>query len=231
MTTWLSKLTKPSPTNEAPTRSEILRNDALVALVVLFALFLGFGMRNQVLSAHKTVELGKDLPKLAYPARWTPRQTDPPLIFHAINPGSPSTFDAQISVTARALRADESLDKARADRAFKLAAALPGYRELAVEEMLVYRDLPALVSTYAFLADPTRDSGAYGLPVVVEAQDIMYLDNNQFVTVAVAADANEWDHEQADFQIIFDSMKLQPKPTSTPTPADSGNGQPSEGGN
>ncbi len=72
MALWLQRFTKPSPTNAPPTQREILRNDLLVAGLVLFALFLGLGIRNQVYSASKSASLGEGMPKLEYPAALGP---------------------------------------------------------------------------------------------------------------------------------------------------------------
>ena len=209
MTSWLQKLAQPSPTNEAPTSGELRRNDLLVAALVIFALFLAFGIRNQVLNASKTVRLGENLPRIAYPESWRPQTTEGTLL-HVMAPGSPSTFDTQMVVVGRPLRTDESLEDARADRGIKLATALPGYRELEAEQMIVLNDQPALVSTYAYIADPTRDAGATGLPVVVQAQDIMFLGGGQFLAVTLAADANHWDDEERAFAIITNSLRLRP---------------------
>ena len=209
MATWIERLTKPSPTNEPPTKSELRRNDLLVAAIVLFALFLAFGIRNQVLNASDSVRLGENLPRIAYPARWRVQNSDGALL-HAVNAGSPSGFDTQLLVTGRALRSDETLEDARADRGIKLASSLNGYRELASEHMTVRGDQPALVTSYAYIADPTLDMGATGLPVVVEAQDIMFLQDGQFVVVTLAADANDWEDEQGEFAIVTNSLRLQP---------------------
>ena len=94
------------------------------------------------------------MPKLEYPARWVPRNAEETL-FSAYDPGSPSTFDAQLTVNGRTLGVDESLEQARAGRGLNLATSLPGFRELSAEEMMVYRNQPALVSTYAYIVDPT----------------------------------------------------------------------------
>jgi len=211
MTTWLQRLTQPSPTNEAPTRGELRRNDLLVAALVLFALFLALGIRNQVLNASKTVRLGENLPRIAYPERWRTQTTEGALL-HVINPGSRSTFDTQMLVSGRPLRVDESLEDARADRGIKLAMSLPGYRELEAERMVVLDNQPALVATYAYIADPTLNAGATGLPVVVEAQDIMFLGGGQFLAVTLAADANAWEEEGRNFSIITNSLRLKPLP-------------------
>lgn len=209
MATWIERLTKPSPTNEPPTKRELRRNDLLVAAIVLFALFLAFGIRNQVLNASESVRLGENLPRIAYPARWRVQNSDGALL-HAVNAGSPSGFDTQLLVTGRALRSDETLEDARADRGIKLASSLNGYRELASEHMAVRGDQPALVTSYAYIADPTLDMGATGLPVVVEAQDIMFLQDGQLVVVTLAADANDWEDEQGEFAIVTNSLRLLP---------------------
>jgi hypothetical protein len=209
MSTWLERLTKPSPTNEPPAAGEMRRNDLLVAGVVLFALFLAFGIRNQVLNASQSVRLGEDLPRIAYPQRWREQGAEGALL-RAVNAGSPSTYDSRVTVVGRPLRADELLEDARADRGIKLLSDLQGYRELSAERMTVYGDQPALVTNYAFIADPTRDLGAIGLPVVVEAQDIMFLHDGQFMVVTLEADAAEWDSEEPGFDIIRNSLRLQP---------------------
>ena len=211
-------LVKPSPTNAAPTPADIRRIDLAVLGVVLFALFLGLGIRNQTESASTWVSMGRGLPRIAYPATWMPRASDETLV-RAVDAGSPSTFDPQMGVTARPQRADETLELARADRTFQFASSQSGYRELEAAQMMVYRDTPALMTTYALIADPTRDSGANGLPVVVQAQDVMFFENGQFIVATVAADANRWDAAQPDFQIIFDSMRLRPMPEVDPAAA------------
>jgi hypothetical protein len=216
---WLERLTKPSPTNDPPTKGELRRNDLLVAGVVLFSLFLAFGIRNQVLNASESVRLGENLPRIEYPARWRTQDTasgSAGTLLHVVNAGSPSTFDSQVFVTSRPLRPDETLEDARADRGIKLVTALDGYRELAAERMTVQGDQPALVATYAYIADPTRDIGAIGLPVVVEAQDIMFLQDGQFVVVTLEADASRWEDEEAGFAIVTNSLRLQPADESGP---------------
>jgi hypothetical protein len=211
MTSWIQRLAEPSPTNEAPTRGELRRNDLLVAALVIFALLLAFGIRNQVLNASRSVRLGENLPRIAYPEAWRSQNTEGTLL-HVVEPGSPSTFDTEMTVIGRPLRADESLDDARADRGIKLATSLPSYRELEAERMMVLDGQPALVSTYAYIADPTLDAGATGLPVVVQAQDIMFLGGGQFLVVTLAADANHWEDEGREFAVITNGLRLRPLP-------------------
>jgi hypothetical protein len=52
-------LIKPSPTTEPPSAGDIRRIDLAVLGVVLFALFLGLGIRNQTVNASTWVSLGR----------------------------------------------------------------------------------------------------------------------------------------------------------------------------
>ena len=164
-------------------------------------------------AASKTVDLGIDLPRIAYPDRWMVRQNDDRL-FRALNPGSPSTFDARIEVAARPVSPTETLERARAAWALQLATTLQGYRELAADNVTVLGEEPALMTTYAYIADPTRASGANGLPVVVQARDIQFFMGNHLIVVTTAADATEWEATQGEFQILYDSLKLEPVATN-----------------
>lgn len=211
MSIWLDNLMKPSPTNAPPAQGEQRRNDLWVAGLVLFSLVLGFGIRNQVYNASRSAEISADLPKLAYPVGWIAQKSDS-AAFAAFNPGSSSIFDTEVAVNTRPQRDGETLELARADWGIKQATALPGYRELDSQAMRVYRNSPALVTTYAYIADPTLEAGAIGLPVVVQAQDIVFVRDGQVTVVTVAADAAAWDEEQRDLQIIFNSLKLEPAP-------------------
>jgi hypothetical protein len=208
MTLWVDRLIKPSPTNEAPGPREQLRNDIAVAVTVLFALVLALGIRNQVYSAHKVTTLNDGALRIAYPERWLLR-AEGDTAFTAINRGSPSTYDTRVEVTSRPLNPDETLELARFDRGLKLASTVSGYRELEAAPMEVLGGVPALVTTYGFVADPTRDAGATGLPVVVEAQDILFVQDGVLYVVALSADAADWTASARDFAIVTDSLRLQ----------------------
>lgn len=209
-------LTKPSQTNEAPSANEQWRNDLILLAFVLFALVLSIGIRNRGLNAANSVALGPNFPRIAYPLSWRPTQAEG-YALQAINPASPSVFDATLQVSARPLSADETLDLARATLVLERSAALDRYRELAVEAVTVFDGTPAVLSTYAYIADPTRDSGAMGAPVVVQGQDLVFLYEakergavvaRQVMVVSLVADAAEFDAEQRDFDIVFHSLKM-----------------------
>ena len=207
MTMWVDRLIKPSPTSEAPAPREQMRNDLAVAVTVLFALILAFGIRNQALNASKFAALNEGAVRIAYPERWVLRSADDSG-FTAVHFGSPSVYDTRVEASSRPLNANETLDLARFDRGLKLAAELPGYRELEAAEMQVLNGAPAIVTTYGFIDDPTRNAGATSLPVVVEAQDVVFVHEGQVYVVSLRADASDWDANARSFAIITDSLRL-----------------------
>ncbi|HRW48940.1 MAG TPA: hypothetical protein P5333_15590 [Caldilinea sp.] len=230
MALWIDRIIKPSETNEASAASDQIRSDIAVVVTVLFALLLALGIRNQVYSASNTAMLDDGALRFAYPERWVARQGDESS-FSAVNLGSASTYDARLEVTSRPLREGESLELARFDRGLKLASSLDSYRELEAAEMQVLNGVPALVATYAYVADPTHASGAPDLPVVVEGQDVMFVLGDRFYVVALTADATEWEAGARDFAIVTDSLRLTDAPARAPAPGFQGGSNTAEGGN
>ena len=216
MSTWLQTLTKPSPTNEPPTDAELTRNDVAVVLVVLFALFLGFGIRNNAMNASRTVELGENLPSIEVPASWITGQPEV-MLFHASNPRSPSVFNAELSVTTRSLAPGEDIVAARTAVGLQRTQNLLRYRELDAEAVTVDGE-PGVLVTYAYVDDPTREQGAVAPPVVVQAQDLIFRSGDLAVIVTTAADAATWDEEERAIQFIHDSLNVQLQPNEVVAP-------------
>jgi hypothetical protein len=221
----LGTLRKPSITNRPPGAGEIRRNDMAVILVVLFAFFLGLGLRNQATNASRAISLGNDLPTLRYPAGWMTGQPES-LLFQATNPTSPSSFKAQVEVHLRNLQAGETLDMARANWGLRRSRELLQYRELNADPVTVLSGLPGLRIRFGYVADPTRESGAIGLPVVVEGQDLLFFHGNKLVVVTLAADAHEWEREQEHFLIVLNSLDVRTVESEPAiiTPAEEGGG-------
>lgn len=212
MAAFLEALRKPSVTNQPPSAAEQRRNDLLVIALILFALFLGWGIHtNSVGDAH-TFALGGQLPTLHYPSTWLEAQTDG-VLFRAIDPASPSTFDARTEVYVRDLKEGETLDAVSTSWPLRRNQELDRFRTLSSEVVGRTDGTPALLLTYAYIADPTRESGSLGLPVVVQGQDLLFVANDgigdRLVAVTVAADATEWDAHKSDFQAIFAGLGLQ----------------------
>jgi hypothetical protein len=201
-------LTKPSITNEQPSEKELSRIDLAVIATVIFALFLGFGIRNNASTASRTIELGQGLPTLEIPNNWI-TGTPEGLIFHARNPRSPSNFSAELSVAARPLAVGEDAVAARTAVSMNRSQDLFRYRELEAQAVTV-NGQPGILVTYAYIADPTREQGAVSPPVVVQAQDLIFPSGeNQALIVTIATDAATWDEEEASVQLIQNSLGMR----------------------
>lgn len=216
MSTFLNALSRPSVTNQPPTEQDIRRSDIAVIVAFVFALFLGFGIRNNAAAASRTVELGAGLPVIEIPNNWI-TGTESGILFRARNPRSPSAFTAEVSVSTYPLAAGEDVVIARTALGLKRTQELLRYRELNAVPVTV-NGQPGIMVTYAYVADPTREQGAIAPPVVVQAQDIIFPSGeNQAVIITLAADAAAWDEEEAAMQIIQDSLNLRIQETEIVT--------------
>ena len=199
MSSLINALSRPSITNKPPTPEDIRRNDLYTIVWFLFALFLGFGISNNALTASTPVHVHDDLPTIDVPAGWIRGKLDG-VDLYARNPHSPSSFNAELTVSVRNLKEGETLPRARSGSGLQRGQELSRYRELGADTATVFGQ-PALLVTYAFVADPTRAAGAVGPPVVAEGQDLLYVTDGKLVVVSVAADATEWDAAMNDFRI------------------------------
>lgn len=216
MTSFFQQLTKPSPTNAAPPPSQTWRNDLAVLATVLFALFLGVGVRNQILNASQYITLGDNYPRLSAPAGWLTKQADSG-IFQVRNPATASTFASEVDITVRPLEADETLEMARFAQSLQRSKDLQNYREFTVDQVVVRPtigrtrsdEVPGVLATYAYIADPSLDSNANGLPVVVQAQDLLFILDKNLYTVTLMADATQWAQETKHFSLLLDSLGMK----------------------
>jgi hypothetical protein len=146
---------------------------------------------------------------VAYPDRWAVREQSAGG-FTALQLGSPSLYETQITVSSRPLGEAENLETARFERSLKLAAGLDTYRELTAETLTLLNGTPALVTTYGFVVDPAQESGAAELPVVVKGQDILFVAGDFLYSVTLRADALAWDASTHAFAVVTASLRLQP---------------------
>ena len=206
-----------SRTNAPPTQADIVRNDAILFVCVLLLLAAGWGVRLFAQrDATRTADLGPGMPAIAYPAAWLPAVNPgasagegSTLLFQARNVGAASSYNNTLHVEALPVLPEDSLGALRIRQGLRRAQELDRYRELAAEPVTVLGEREALLTTYAFLADPTRDSASSGVPVVVEAQDLLFRNENQWLVVTVAADAGDWATASAAFAPVFESLGLE----------------------
>jgi hypothetical protein len=208
MSTWLDALGKPSITNEPPTEAELSRIDWAMIVTLLFALFLGLGIRNNAVTASRTVELGEGLPSIKVPDNWITGQPEG-LLLEASNPRSPSIFNAELNVAVLALPPGQDAVAARTVVSLQRTQELDRYRELDAEAVTVLDGTEGILVTYAYVADPTREQGAIAPPVVVQAQDLIFPIGENAVIVTVATDAATWDEELPSVRLIQDSLDME----------------------
>jgi len=207
MSGFLGSMRTPSVTAQPPSARQVWRDDFVTIVWIALFLLLGLLLRDSTLNASKTVDL-EGLPPLEIPSQWLAGTVDG-LDFFARSPGSRSIFDTEMAVYSRPLKEEETLISARTAWGVKRSQDLSRYRELAADAVTVLDGQPAALVTYAYVADPTRLAGAGAPPVVVQAQDLLFVHENQLVVVSVAADAAAWDTVQKEFDVIFGSLQLQ----------------------
>ena len=215
MSSMLAKLAKPSITNEPPSPRDLRLVDIAVLATVIFALFLGLGIRNNALYSSREIALGEGLPVLAVPNNWITGEDDES-VFYARNPSSPSTFDTEMRVQTRPLAEGETAATVRTALGVQRSQQLLRYREIAADRVTVDGE-PGLLVTYAYIADPTRDQGALAAPVVVQAEDLIFTRGGSAIIVTLAADAADWDEEQVYFRLVQNSLAVRPDTSSPET--------------
>lgn len=207
MSALLARLTKPSVTNEPPSERELFRSDIAVILIFVFALFLGIGIRNNAVENHRSVRLGDGLPSISVPAGWITGQPEGALLT-ARNPRSRGFFNSELTVTTRPLGDEATLTTIRTGLGLQRSQDLLRYRELGAQSVTV-NNQPGTLVRYAYVADPTREQGAVAPPVVVEAQDLIFIVDNTALIVTVAANAAHWETEAPVFQMIHRSLNVR----------------------
>lgn len=198
-----------SVTSRPPSRTDIRRNDLALFLAVVLLMGAGWLILRWSAPPAQTITLGAPLPELHLPAGWIVSTATGSTLAEARNPASASPFASSLRIEATPAQPEQTLDSARAAVALTRSREFDRYRELAAEAVTVLDGQPALLVTYAWLADPTRDSGVNGLPVVVQAQELLFRAGDQWIAVTTAADATTFAQEQPVFEPLFAAFGLQ----------------------
>jgi hypothetical protein len=212
MSTLLNMLRNPSITNEPPTVQEQRRSDWAVIIVILFAIVLGWGIRNNTLNAMQEFSFQGGIPSISVPASWVKAQGEG-LLLRAYDPATLSTFNSSLELSTRPLRQGEDLTLINATWPLKRSQEMDRFRTLTSQAVTGPGGEPALLITYAYIADPTRESGMTGLPVVVKGQDLLFKvgegTTQQLVVLTTVADATLWNSEAALFRAIHQRMGVR----------------------
>lgn len=212
MSALLEALRTPSMTNEPPTAADQRRNDFNTIALLIVAILIGWLMRNNATNAVQEVSFAEGVAPIAVPANWITSRGDNTRLT-AVDPASTSTFDARVEAFARPLRENETLEMLSVSWPLQRSQEKDRFRTLSAVAVSGPGNEPALLINYAYIADPTRESGALGLPVVVRGQDLLYLagreGSRQLVVVTMAADATEWASEQPAFRRIYNQLGVE----------------------
>jgi hypothetical protein len=213
MSTFLDRLRSPSITNEPPTVQDQQRNDLYVIATIVIAILLGWLVRNSTLNAVRQYTFEGGVPAITLPVHWISSTTQEGLLLRAIDPRSPSTFNGLVEVSARPLREGEDLTVLNVSWPLKRSGELDRFRTLSSRAMIAPDGEPAQLITYAYIADPTRESGSLGMPVVVRGQDLIMMvgegTDRQLVVITTAADATDWQRESPVFERLYDQLGVR----------------------
>lgn len=208
-----------SATAPPPSPAEIRRNDwvlfgAVIVLMTAGWLILRWYSRPQAVQPQSSQTADGQtgalaLPAIRYPAGWLLEGESAGALFRAWDPSSPGAFAPSMEVVALTLEPGATLDAARAGLSLQRSRELERYRELSAEPVTVLGGEPAILVTYAWLADPTQESGGNGLPVVVQAQDLVFARGEAWMRATVAADAANFESDALDFDRFFASLDLK----------------------
>ncbi|MBX3000554.1 MAG: hypothetical protein KF893_18685 [Caldilineaceae bacterium] len=213
MSTVLDRLRSPSITNEPPTVQEQQRNDLYVIATIVIAILLGWLVRNSTANAVRQYTFEGGAPAITLPADWIISRTQEGLLLRATDPRSPSTFNGLVEVSARPLREGEDLTVLNVSWPLKRSQELDRFRTLSSRAMIAPNGEPAQLITYAYIADPTRESGTLGMPVVVRGQDLIMMvgegADRQLVVITTAADATDWTREAPVFERLYNRLGVR----------------------
>lgn len=209
----LETLRNPSVTNQPPTAEEQRRNDRNTIVVIVVAILLGWMIANGARNAVNEYEFEGEVPSVVVPEGWITTESEGEVLFSAIDPASLSIFDSRVEVYARPLKAGEDLSMLNVSWPLQRSQELERFRTLSSQVVTGPNREDALLITYAYVADPTRESGTLGLPVVVRGQDLVFIAGDEgaqeVVVVSTAADAAEWESAEVAFQKLFDHLGVR----------------------
>lgn len=213
MSTLIERFRTPSITNEPPTVEEQQRNDRYVIALIVIAILLGWLIRNNTVNAVNEYTFEGEIPTVVLPANWITAQNEEGLLLRASDPDSPGIFDGLVEVSARPLREGEDLAMLNVSWPLQRSQELDRFRTLSSRPVIAPDGEPALIISYAYIADPTRESGVLGLPVVVRGQDLLMTvgeeGDRQLVVITTAADAVDWERESSAFEQIYDRLGVR----------------------
>lgn len=184
--------------------------DWMVVGIVLASLVLG-GLLRTSISQRSTAFQNGGL-TLEYPASWQELPGDEPAMLLEVRGSvSDAAFQPLLSVRVEPIDADVAplgLEGILAKRAISGGRELPAYRSLGSEPTQI-GGRQAIANDYAYLYDPSTNAlSGLAVPVVVRAQELLVLHDQQLLVITFASAADDWEALQATWQRIKASIRL-----------------------
>jgi hypothetical protein len=183
-------------------------DEALVILLVVAALLLGFALKVWVEGRAVSFATEDGAVSLQYPARWL-RQNEKDTLLTVSDVRAVGWFKPRFSLLTREMNPDYPLTESDVlvSLSVQRAQELTAYRVLKVDQGSV-DGLEASSLSYTYVSEPTGTVQA-ALPAVIEAVDRVVMVGGKAYIFSFAATADEFPQELAVFQSILDSVDFR----------------------
>ncbi len=180
----------------------------MVWVLVIALLLLGLLVKGSVVG--RTTLFDGGVVTLRYPAEWImmPRE-EADEIFHVADPFASAHYPTSLHVCQHPVedigRNLQALNDIALAWSMRHGKDLLAYSALNLEPMDL-QGTDAVVLDYAYVAPPAEAQSAASLPVVVEAQDVLFLNGETLVVVTLAADATTFESLSDTWQMILSAI-------------------------
>lgn len=183
--------------------------DIGVAIIFALCLLSGFLVMRSATLRSATFQDELSPLRFSYPATWQSADTLQDVTLSVADPTTPSAFKTRFSVEQRELdpNAPPTL-QTLLDRRVEQRQALLGYHFLDEAETMV-GGARAMVSEYAYVAQPIDGARRAVLPVVVQAREYIVVAGNQSYYFTLAAPEREFVAARRQLDRIIESVVVQ----------------------
>jgi len=190
-------------------RVRMLRKDVGVALVVVFALALGWLVRVQDQGRVKQFQDPNSPFRIAYPASWGVAGTLQDALLKVADPQTDSAYKTNLTIESRELDpASPPALQTLLDRRVAQHSTLTGYHFLGNRDAKV-GGADSAVLEYAFVVQPIDQPRRPSLPVVVQAREYVVATKDRTYYITLAAPQSAFEADGAQFERIIQTVQLQ----------------------
>ncbi len=178
----------------------------LVLLTVAMLLVGGWFFRDWLMSQFQYLALSGDSLAIPFPAQWQDDAGEGDLL-RVVAPVETDALPPAETVTIHPLPAAPIAKAWPAQR----SQSLPGYHQIAQSAVALLDGRPALLLTYAYIANHAADDAR--APEIIQAQDIAFeTSSGRLAVITLSADANAWAGVQPAFRRIWRRLGVEEAP-------------------